>query len=177
MDMSEDIEVMRLIGAGGDTLALAVVGYQFPEADDPMVRYSWYMVEGEATQGGAHWRFRWQALACDEAPLVSKWLREAAGHADTPEQNKAPVPLKFTEPILRFELLERSDSSITLAVRLDMEFRLPGVQRRAAENPTVLVLEVCSADLWLAADAFESGVAQFPDGWARPGDGAPRASG
>lgn len=53
---------MRLGPAPGETLDLSVVGYQFPEAEDPRQRYSWHMIWGRASTRLKSWEFRWQAL-------------------------------------------------------------------------------------------------------------------
>ena len=65
---------MRLGAEGGDVLDLSIVGYQFPDADDPQLRYSWHMIQGRADTPSEAWDFRWQALTCDESPHLGAWL-------------------------------------------------------------------------------------------------------
>ena len=69
---------MRLGAIGGDVPDLSIVGYQFPDADDPQKRYSWHLIQGRADTGSEAWDFRWQALTCDEGPRLAAWLRKVA---------------------------------------------------------------------------------------------------
>jgi hypothetical protein len=88
--------------AGGDQLQLGIVGYQFPDASDPRKRYSWYVLGGSATASGQSWEFQWQALTCDDAPLISDWFRQLASRASGPAGVSAPDAPWLIEPNLQF---------------------------------------------------------------------------
>ncbi len=118
---------MRLGAEGGHVLDLSVVGYQFPDADDARLRYSWHMIQGRAGTGSETWDFRWQALTCDESRYLAAWLREVAdasafGRA-TPV--KGPGPTCFTEPDLAFEVESYLHGAVFIRAELDLEFRAP----------------------------------------------------
>ena len=65
---------MKLGSSPADTLEPAVRGYQFPQAEDPRLRYSWHIICGRARTGTTTWEFSWQALACDESTHLLDWL-------------------------------------------------------------------------------------------------------
>jgi len=118
---------MWLGAEGGDVLDLSIVGYQFPDADDPQLRYSWHMIQGRAGTASEAWDLRWQALTCDESPRLAAWLREVAeasvlGRA-TPAEG--PGPTCFTEPNLAFEVESYCRGAVVIRAELDLEFRAP----------------------------------------------------
>jgi hypothetical protein len=88
---------------GPNRLTIQVTGYQFPDAPELAKRFSWHMVGGEARCGEGSWRFHWQALACDESPRVSAWLKNVADAVA--RQGALPGPLRFLEPNLEFRAL------------------------------------------------------------------------
>jgi hypothetical protein len=158
---------MRLVGAGGDELELSIVGYQFPEADDPRQRFSWHVVEGRAVAGHERWSFRWPALTCDESPRLAAWLRTVAAGADADARAPRPGALTFTEPNLSFEVLDQGHGLVMLRVGLDLEFRAPGAPATGgAGRPTVLHIEVGPDELRGAARELEADIARHPDGLA-----------
>jgi len=121
---------MRLGVNGDDVLDLSIVGYQFPDADDPQLRYSWHMIGGRAVTASEEWDFRWQALSCDESPHLAAWLREVAeasalGRA-TPREG--PGRTCFTEPNLAFEVEFYNHGAVVIRTELDLEFRSPANQ-------------------------------------------------
>jgi hypothetical protein len=157
---------MRLTGAGGgggDEIELAIVGYQFPEADDPRQRFSWHVVEGRAVAGRERWSFRWPALTCDESPRLAAWLRAAGADAGS-----GPGPLTFTEPNLSFAVVDRGDGGrVTLQVGLDLELRPPSARNaKRAGRPTLLHLDLHPDDLRRAARDLDADIARYPDGLA-----------
>lgn len=161
---------MRLVSPDGDELELSIVGYQFPDADDPRQRFSWNVVEGDAVHGHERWHFRWPALACDEPPLLVRWLRAVAAWAEAgPGGGAGPAPtaLGFTEPNLSFEVLDRRGATeVALRVGLDLEFRPPGVIGPRAGDPTFLTMRLRPGDLRRAAQELEVDIARYPDGLA-----------
>lgn len=163
---SRDGVGLRLGVPGGDSLRLAVTGYQFPDAEDLQLRCSWYMVEGSATVGGHGWDFMWQALTCDAAPLISKWFRLLATWVESESTDSAPDAPWLIEPNLQFRAASDRDGKVELVVELDNEF-LPPERRRgrqaASEGPVVLTLRASPLELRDAADGFDATIAPFPD--------------
>lgn len=161
---------MRLVSSDGDELNLSIVGYQFPDAEDPRQRFSWNMVEGDAVHGHQRWHFRWPALTCAEPPVLVRWLRAVAAWAEVgPGGGGGPAPaaLEFTEPNLSFEVLDRSVATgVALRVGLDLELRPPGATGARAGHPTFLTLRLRPGDLRRAAQELEVDIAQYPDGLA-----------
>lgn len=175
---------MRLSDAAGSVFELAVTGYQFPDSTFRPVKYSWHMVKGAVSFEGESWDFHWQALACDETPMVSAWLRGAADWIDAGGAQRGapmPSPLTFTEPNLAFRLAcNRVPDRIDLEIQLRQEFRLRS--RRHSPSPDEVapildelgrdelgpfdqVLITCSADeLHKAADQWDAEWAPYPDG-------------
>lgn len=155
---------MKISASNGNELALSVVGYQFPDADDLRIRYSWHMVNGTATENEVVWHFRWQALTCDESERVGPWLRSvAAAITDVPEQiADHPLRLEFTEPNLAFEVVEFQPGSALLRVKLDLEFHRDRAHWRAGD-PYLLDLAVASTQLVDAANEWDKEIARYPD--------------
>jgi hypothetical protein len=168
----DDVQV-KLGGPTTDGLSLTVDGYQFPDAPDPAQRYSWHFVAGEARCLYGTWRFRWQALTCDESARVSKWLRrvadwlEADPGTDPTKWRFADRPghLSFTEPNLRFRVEGETDGRAVVRVDLDAEFRPPWHLRpgRYGGDEYSLRLLVSPAELRTAAEEWDTEVASFPD--------------
>jgi hypothetical protein len=145
-----------------ESLSIRVVGYQFPEAEDPRQRFSWHMVEGEAQCPEGRWTFRYAALTCDESPLVSAWLREAGAAFET--RGSHPVPLTFTEPNLSFRVGRFRSDGLDLEVGLDLEFQPPWHRSRYAGDPFPLSLPTSAHQLRTAAAEWDAERAPFPDG-------------
>lgn len=160
---------MRLGANGGGVLDLSIVGYQFPDADDPQKRHSWHMVQGRADTGPEAWDFRWQALTCDEGPKLAAWLREVATVSalggTTPAEG--PGRMLFTEPNLAFEVASYVRDAIVIKVELDLEFRAPSNKpNHYAGHPNILHIDTSAVQLVTAAADWESDLLQYPDGLA-----------
>lgn len=155
---------MRVTSHDGNYLELEVIGYQFPDAAEPGLRYSWHMLAGEARRSGISWSFRFPALTCDETPRVSGWLREVAACLDTREHTP-PADLAFTEPNLRLRLRSLEGGHALVQVDLDQEFRLPTEMKRG-DPPTTLLLTVTSDELHQAAHQWDVERMPYPDGLA-----------
>lgn len=159
---------MHLGLRGGDLLELSITGYQFPDAADVGLRYSWHMIGGTATTATETWTFHWQALTCDESERVAAWLLSAADAAQPAAPGRRPslpAALSFTEPNLLFDL-EHVDGldAVRLRVELDLEFRAPSSRRvRGVGDPSLLHLATSAAQLRAAAAAWSVDVARFPD--------------
>lgn len=148
---------LKLGTTSGDSLRLAIVGYQFPDADDIRKRDSWYIVDGTATSTGEEWHFQWQALTCDTAPLICHWLFELASWLTTgdPDAEAPPAPW-LIEPNIQFPSTQRINGRVHMAVELSHEFRpRPGKAK-------TIVLRVTAEELRKAAIDFAATIAQFP---------------
>lgn len=168
---------MILSGSDGSTFEMSIDGYQFPDAQDPQWRFSWYMISGRAATAEEQWAFRWQALTCDEAPTISTWLRLAAQWGDA-FVDLPPRPLSFTEPNLRFTTVARRAPLVAIDVALAHEFLPPNrpPERRFSRDPALVRLEVTGESLRQAADELDADIERYPDGLAgfRP-SGRPRS--
>lgn len=126
-----DVHLMRLSDAAGSAFELTVTGYQFPDSTWREKKYSWHMVGGAATVENDRWNFHWQALTCDETPMVSAWLRSVADWIDAAgtgsgEPAAVPTPLTFTEPNLAFRLVPADGRGLPeVEIQLRLEFRHP----------------------------------------------------
>jgi hypothetical protein len=90
------------------------------------------MVEGSATAGGHEWDFRWQALTCDAAPLISDWFRLLATWVESDSTDSAPDAPWLIKPNLQFRAASDKDGKVELVVELDNEF-LPAERRRGRQ--------------------------------------------
>ena len=152
---------------GANFLELEVYDYQFPDAEDPQLRYSWHRVRGRARYDHEEWEFAFPALTCDETPRVSAWLRAAAdsAEADPRHTSPTPAPLRFTEPNFAFTVTSAANGLAHLQVTLSQEFRnAPWATPPYAE--TVLAFALSPQDLRAAAGDWDTASAPFPDGLA-----------
>ena len=160
--------IVQLWGVAGYGVDMRVVGYQFPDADDPVKRYSWHMVEGTATCAEGSWSCRYPALTCDESPRLSGWLREVA---DAVESRLAgaggtawpTATLTFLEPNLSLTVVGWARKAVVIDVGLDLEFAPPWQPRRAAGNPYRVRCEVDREHLLQAAEEWDAEIAPYPD--------------
>lgn len=152
-------------GNEADTLEIAILGYQFPDADDPRQRYSWHMITGQATSTDETWTFQYPALTCDESPRLTAWLRQVAQWLDNPGKAMArPGKLTFTEPNLALDLVGQPLDRVVIDVELDLEFRSPRNRtRREAGTPNLLHLTLTREALLSAASDWEQDVEHYPD--------------
>jgi len=146
---------------GPNRLMIRVTGYQFPDAPDPGRRFSWHMVGGEAHCQQGSWRFRRQALTCDESPQVSGWLTQVA--ASAAHRRSAPGPLLFLEPNLMFRAVPLDAGRTRIVVGFDLEFQPPWHRRPGAGDPFALSFTVSEDQLRQAADQWDAERAPFPD--------------
>ncbi|HEY7596438.1 MAG TPA: hypothetical protein VH969_25050 [Actinophytocola sp.] len=157
---------MRLGSDGEDLLELSIVGYQFPEAENPQQRYSWHMVQGRAQTADESWGFCWQALTCDESTRLVRWLGEiadATARGGTPPAT-GPCRASFTEPNLAFELASYQDGYALIRAELDLEFRSPANRPdHRAGRPNVLTLRASAEQISAAVADWEADVSRYPD--------------
>jgi hypothetical protein len=148
--------VVLLRGTSGDSLSLNISGYQFPDAEDPKLRYSWHMLEGGASSASTTWSFRYPALTCDESVRLASWLREVS------EAPELPAAIEFTEPNLRFEIIGRAGDEVILEVRLSQEFGVPVDKEPWERDQAVLRLQLTNQALISAAQQWMADVERFP---------------
>jgi hypothetical protein len=166
---------VHLQNSTGDSLTLHLDGYQFADAADLRKRHSWHLPRGTARCQYGEWSFRWQALTCDESPLISGWLRRVADWLDTaPGQDRmdpreqykdGPPDLGFMEPNIRFRVEGELDRTAVVRIDLDLEFRPPWhlPPGRYVGDEYSLRLRLTAGHLRAAADEWDQEVAAFPD--------------
>lgn len=155
---------LKLGDVSGDSLRLAVVGYQFQNAEDLRKRYSWHEVEGEATVAGSAWSFRSAALTCDTSPLLSEWFRSVAMWVSSGLEAEKPKAPWLIEPNLQFPEVRREGDVAVLTVELDLEFLSPERRRGrvGAGNPVGLEILTTPRELVQAATDFDATIARWP---------------
>ncbi len=155
---------LKLGTTRGDSIRLAIADYQFPDPADQM-HFSWYVVDGTATKAGDSWGFKWQALTCDDAPLICAWLFEVANWIERGLSDEPPEPPWLIEPNLQFVGVEREHGRAVLSIELDAEFKPPEVRRpRTAGNPVSLSIRSTARELRSAAIDFAATIARYPLG-------------
>nr|WP_204013828.1 hypothetical protein [Virgisporangium aurantiacum] len=159
---------MQLMGVAGHGVDVRVVGYQFPDADDPAKRFSWHMVEVSATCAEGSWTVSYPALTCDESPRLSRWLRNVAdtvGSTPTGTNNTAVLPavLSFVEPNLSLTVVRSAPATALIDIGLDLEFAPPWRSRHAAGDPCQIRCEVSRERLLQAAAEWDAEIALYPD--------------
>jgi hypothetical protein len=162
-----------LLGDDTCSLRLTVAGYQYPHAADPVKRFSWHMVDGEARTPDGAWRFRYPALMCEETPMVAMWLTTVADWMEAAGEDLAPPVLTFSAPNLTLRVLDSPDPghAVHLEVGLDDEFKPPW-QRYEGSSGYLLDVEQDVRSLRLAAVAWIRETAPYPDGLEQLADGA-----
>jgi hypothetical protein len=146
------------------SVTLNIVGYQFPDADDPRTRFSWHVISGAAVGGEGKWTFRWQALTCDESARLAVWLRHVADWLDSDSSRTvaSPPSPRFTEPNLALSMDRGvAQDGATLRVGLDQEFLPPW---STEQRPHELHIPVTAHHLRDAAADWEADLARYPDG-------------
>jgi hypothetical protein len=149
-----DAGKVKLVGVGGQELALTICGYQFPSGNDEYDR-NWLVVEGAVCDGSRRWRFRDPCLLTNEASELAAWLASACNPA------WPPSALTFLEPNLSFERRKLTEDRVEVCVGFDLEARPPW-DDRDSESRYVLVLDCDRSQLLAAAEALRSELAPFP---------------
>jgi hypothetical protein len=89
------------------------------------------------------WSRRSPCLETYEVEALGAWFREVASGIDKPR-------IAFTEPNLSFELVDREDETMTLAVLLKEEFTLwPPKEETRIEIPFLTPPELSAASAYL----------------------------
>ncbi len=155
---------MHLSGTGGDSLELAISGYQFPETtggDDA----DWLLVDTAASAGGRPWRTRNPSLQTFEVEALAQWL-EGIAHGSS-----FPDTCDFVEPNLSFELVRVDRAGAELRAYFEVESRPPWAPAGGAGLRDLWVTLTPSRDeVAAAAAALRAALATFPTR-ARTGSG------
>lgn len=150
---------VRLVGEEGNKIELRISGYQFPAAPDPRKRFSWHMVAGSVSCEEGSWAFEWQALRCDESPLVSRWLRVVSRSGG----DDVAGPLRFMEPNLTFEVVDDDSGPTSVAIVFDHEFSPDFTRDGRVPKPFRVVFRGVEPQLIEAADDWDADLQRFPD--------------
>jgi hypothetical protein len=160
--------IVQLWGVAGYGVDMRVIGYQFPDANDPAKRCSWHMVEGTASCADGSWSWRYPALTCDESPRLSAWLRDvgdavASGLSVAGHPVGRMATLRFLEPNLSLTVVGWARKAVVIDIGLDLEFAPPWQPRRAAGNPYRVRCDVDREHLLQAAEDWDAEIAPYPD--------------
>src|SRR5690348_9864167 len=92
------------------SVALTVIGYQFPDAGGlDYYDANWLVVEGRVVAAnGRTWSFRDPCLLVPEAHELADWLRTAASGRFRHYRKRDGAALGFLEPNLGFALRRRT---------------------------------------------------------------------
>jgi hypothetical protein len=154
---------MRLFDSAGHGVDLRVVGYQFPEPEDPM-HFSWHMIEGTAVSPQGTWTFRAAGLGCDESPRLSAWLRAAADFTPADQSASRLESPFFKEPNVKFALGGCTGETIVLEIGFDMKFAPPWRPQRYTGDAFVIAVESTREQVRLAARDWDVEIATYPPG-------------
>ncbi|WP_433076934.1 WapI family immunity protein [Dactylosporangium sp. CA-052675] len=159
---------VHLIDVEGYGVVARVVGYQFPDADDPAQRCSWHMVDGRAVCAAGSWKFRYPALTCDESPRLGRWSRDVAEARDPAsagggDAGQSSAELRFTESNLSFVPVRSKPASVVLGIGLDLEFAPTWQSRLTAGAPFLIDCEVTREQLMRAAIEWDAEIAPYPE--------------
>lgn len=153
---------LTLGSTDGDSLRLAIDGFQFPDAEDLNKRFSWYFVDGNATQSGRSWQFRWQALTCSTAPLICGWLFDLANWVERGPSAEPPDAPWLVEPNVQFTNVEWEHGRALITVELSQEFSPPANRAQPADKHAVLRIRSTAEELRSSAIDFAATIARFP---------------
>jgi hypothetical protein len=146
---------MHLEAGNGNSLALHIQGYQFGRSTDRFDS-NWLVVSGNVQLPPLHWRFRDPCLLTFEVRELAAWLRQAANPMAQAE------PLDFTEPNLRFAVLDRSEPTVQVRVWFDLECR-PEETRTVEFGEFFGDFDLHVQDLVRAADELTNDLSHHPE--------------
>lgn len=154
---------MRLLGAGGSSLELSILGYQFPDLSGSRVLFdhdaNWLAVLGQASDGERAWTFRDPCLLTTEARDLVVWLHAVADGRPTDDA------IYFMEPNLEFRLVSPPGAQLVMRVIFRLESRPPWAADITEEDwdSAWLDFDMSSADLRAAANELGSELARYPE--------------
>lgn len=146
--------ILAWSGPTGDSFALRVTGYQFPEEANPQSGVSnWLDIAIEAQSGGESWQAESSALLVDEMVVLAAWLKAILA-------GPVKADASFLEPNLRFADGQATTDGHRVVVHLSLEFKSP--LARAAGSDTELVLVVGAAEIQASIGRIGDCMKQYP---------------
>lgn len=147
---------MRLVGANGHLLDLAVLGYQFPAIEDDHWDSNWLNVRVSAANDRGSWEATDPSLLTSELLSLAAWLEATAAGRSSSSR------VDFLEPNLSFELIDRNDR-VRLRAWFELELRTAmGAMRGSAQRDLCVDLDVTGDQLRAAAASLHDQLERFP---------------
>ncbi|AEN12876.1 MULTISPECIES: hypothetical protein [unclassified Streptomyces] len=147
-------------------VSLRPLRYQFPTASGDPYDDNWLVIAGSVTTPGGRWAFADPCLLTQEAREIAHWLRAvAAGRVAVarPEDGEESSPgLEFLEPVLAFDLVDRTEDGAVLRVHLSLAAAPPGWRDEDVYQYALDVRLDTSAVL-RAADGWDQALGAFPE--------------
>ena len=119
---------MELASSNGNSVSLAIDGYQFPAISGSGDRdwdANWLVIKGRVTAGDEEWTFRDPCLTTWEGRELSSWLRSVADGSQQPapvdQDGEGGELLVFTEPNVAFNLHAATPEGAIVRLYLSLE--------------------------------------------------------
>jgi hypothetical protein len=147
---------VELVGAGGNELGLAIVGYRFPDqAVDPWDSNA-LLVDVRVVSPHGTWEVVDPCLTTWEAARVASWLTAVALF---PER----TPATIAEPNVTMRWVRTSaPRRVALEVCFELERRPPWAPSVAGAADLCVDLDVAADEVLAAAAALRADLARFP---------------
>jgi len=141
---------VQLTGRNDNSLALTILGYQFPDSDD-YFDANWLVVRADVRNDDGSWSATSPCLLTSNVAELASWLEAPVGE------------LEFMEPNLAFECLALDDDTADLRVWFELEFRPEWAENRVAGQRDLSAnLTVSRAELADAAAGLRRQLAAYP---------------
>ncbi|HSS80794.1 MAG TPA: hypothetical protein VLK24_06315 [Gaiellaceae bacterium] len=135
---------VKLQGARGNSLALEIAGYEFPETSRDSLQ--WLVIRLDAEVGGRRWTCEDPFLQTEDVDRLATWLELAA-------EGFAKHSIAFLEPELELDASPEADGLIRLRAWLEFAARPPWAKAESREHDFAIELLVTRPDLMAAAGA------------------------
>ena len=112
---------MRLQAESGNTFALVIVGYEYPDITEDWWDSNWLVISGNVSTAKNSWRFVHPCVTTFELANLADWLDKLGAEGETFSQ------YAFTEPNLEFTFLAKP--SPVLRVRFAHESAPPWLKQ------------------------------------------------
>jgi hypothetical protein len=147
---------MRLETAGGHSLELRILGYQYPDMHTEDYDSNWLAVEGKVTHPRGNWTFNDPCLLTYEASRLADWLGSFA--RGTPVSDE----VRFIEPNISFRSVA-SPTGPRLRVYFELEARPPWAPRDVVEDEHCWIdFPVSEFELHRAAASLHNQLKKYP---------------
>jgi hypothetical protein len=151
---------MLLKSLDGSEFALELVNYQFPDKWFDEWDSNWLIISIRVKTPLGSWNTIDACLVTWEVAELSRWLKKLAS------EPIAKSSLGFTEPNLRFELVDKTNTCITIRVYFEQEARPPWSSSKKTfefeEAADWVDLKVTPGELEEAAIDLQSQLHRFP---------------